>query len=57
MDVLRLIAVGKSNKEIASARKRSEETIKRQVASLYKKLGVENRTSAAAVARERGIIN
>jgi DNA-binding CsgD family transcriptional regulator len=57
MDVLRLIVVGKSNKQIASDRKRSEETVKRQVASLYRKLGVENRTSAAAVARERGILN
>jgi DNA-binding CsgD family transcriptional regulator len=57
MDVLRLIVVGKSNKQIASDRKRSEETVKRQVASLYRKLGVDNRTSAAAVARERGILN
>jgi DNA-binding CsgD family transcriptional regulator len=57
MDVLRMIVVGKSNKEIASARKRSEETVKRQIASVYKKLGVENRTSAVAVARERGIVN
>jgi DNA-binding CsgD family transcriptional regulator len=57
LDVLRLIVVGKSNKQIASDRQRSEETIKRQVASLYRKLGVENRTSAAAVARERGILN
>jgi DNA-binding CsgD family transcriptional regulator len=56
MDVLRLIVVGKSNKEIATSRSRSEETIKRQAASLYRKLGVENRTSAVAVARERGII-
>src|ERR1700733_3897957 len=57
MDVLRMIVVGKSNKEIASVRKRSEETVKRQIASVYKKLGVENRTSAVAVARERGIVN
>jgi DNA-binding CsgD family transcriptional regulator len=57
MDVLRLIVVGKSNKQIASDRKRSEETVKRQVASLYRKLGVDNRTSAAAVARERGILS
>ncbi len=57
MDVLRLVIVGKSNKEIANTRKRSEETVKRQIASLYKKLGVENRTSAVAVARERGILD
>jgi DNA-binding CsgD family transcriptional regulator len=55
-DVLRLLEIGKSNKEIASSRYRSAETIKRQVASLYRKLGVENRTSAVAVARERGLL-
>jgi DNA-binding CsgD family transcriptional regulator len=55
-DVLRLLEIGKSNKEIASSRYRSTETIKRQVASLYRKLGVENRTSAVAVARERGLL-
>ena len=55
-DILRMIGLGKSNKDIASSRSRSTETIKRQVASLYKKLGVENRTSAVAVGRERGLL-
>ena len=54
--VLRLLVLGKSNKEIADARNRSAETVKRQVATLYRKLGVENRTSALAVARERGLL-
>jgi DNA-binding CsgD family transcriptional regulator len=56
VEVLRLLEIGKSNKEIANTRARSTETVKRQVASLYKKLGVENRTSAVAVARERGLL-
>jgi DNA-binding NarL/FixJ family response regulator len=56
MEVLRLLALGKSNKEIAAARSRSVETVKRQVASLYQKLGVESRTGAAAVARSRGLL-
>ena len=55
-DVLRLLGLGNSNKEIASLRKRSEQTIKRQVAYVYRKLGVENRTRAVAVARERGLL-
>ena len=55
-DVLRLIGLGKSNKDIATARSRSIETVKRQVASLFRKLGVENRTSAVAVGRERGLL-
>jgi DNA-binding CsgD family transcriptional regulator len=56
MEVLRLLGLGKSNKEIAAARSRSVETVKRQVASVYQKLGVENRTSAVAVARSRGLL-
>jgi DNA-binding CsgD family transcriptional regulator len=55
-DILRLIGLGKSNKDIASTRSRSIETVKRQVASLYRKLGVESRTSAVAVGRERGLL-
>lgn len=55
-DVLRLISLGKSNKDIASTRSRSVETVKRQVASVYRKLGVENRTSAVNVGRERGLL-
>lgn len=56
LEVLRLVALGRSNKEIATVRSRSVETVKRQVASLYQKLGVENRTSAVAVARSRGLV-
>jgi DNA-binding CsgD family transcriptional regulator len=56
MEVLRLLGQGKSNKEIAAARSRSIETVKRQVASLYQKLGVDNRTNAVAVARNLGLL-
>jgi DNA-binding CsgD family transcriptional regulator len=56
MEILRLIGLGKSNKDIASVRDRSTETVKRQVASLFRKLGVENRTSAVAIARERRLL-
>jgi DNA-binding CsgD family transcriptional regulator len=56
LDVLRLLSLGKSNKAIADARSRSTETVKRQVAAIYKKLGVENRTSALAAAKELGIV-
>ena len=46
----------KSNKEIATVRDRSEETVKRQLGFIFRKLGVENRTSAIAVARERQLL-
>lgn len=55
-DVLDLLCLGKSNKAIADARSRSPETIKRQIAAIFRKLGVDNRTSAVAVAREKGLI-
>jgi DNA-binding CsgD family transcriptional regulator len=55
-DVLKLISLGKTNKAIATARNRSAETVKRQIASIYKKLGAENRTSALSLARESGLI-
>jgi DNA-binding CsgD family transcriptional regulator len=55
-DVLRMICLGKSTKEIADARSRSSETVKRQLASLYRKLGVNNRTSAIAAAREHQLL-
>jgi DNA-binding CsgD family transcriptional regulator len=55
-EVLGLLALGRTNKEIAALRSRSIETVKRQVVSLYKKLGVENRTGAIAIARERGLL-
>ena len=56
LDVLRLLKTGRSNKEIGESRNRSPETIKRQVASLFKKLGVENRMTALEVARRHGLI-
>jgi ATP/maltotriose-dependent transcriptional regulator MalT len=56
IEVLRLLALGRSNKEIASTRLRSAETIKRQVSSIYKKLSVDNRTGAVAIAREHGLL-
>jgi DNA-binding NarL/FixJ family response regulator len=56
LEVLQLLGRGKTNKEIATARSRSLDTIKRQVASIYQKLGVDSRTAAVAVARARGLL-
>jgi DNA-binding NarL/FixJ family response regulator len=54
--VLRLIADGKANKEIAIALSLREETVKAQVRSILSKLGVKDRTHAAMVGLKRGII-
>lgn len=55
--VLRLVAVGKANKEIARALSLSEETVKAHLKSIFAKLGVADRTHAVTVAARRGIID
>lgn len=47
-EILRLIALGKSNKEIASELGLATGTVKQHVYALFRKLGVRNRTTAVA---------
>jgi DNA-binding NarL/FixJ family response regulator len=54
--VLRLIAQGKPNKEIARMMSSTETTVKWQVRTILAKLGVQDRTQAAMVGLKRGII-
>ena len=54
--VLRLIAQGNANKEIASQLSVSEETVKGQVHNILSKLGAKDRTHAAMIGFKRGII-
>lgn len=54
--VLRLVANGKANKEIARVLSLSEETIKAHLKSIFAKLDVTDRTHAVTVAARRGII-
>ncbi|MFC3121296.1 response regulator [Agaribacter flavus] len=56
IEILRLIAAGCSNKEMASSLFRSEGTIKNQVSSILSKLGVRDRTRAVLKAIEQGLI-
>jgi DNA-binding CsgD family transcriptional regulator len=55
-EVLHWIAAGKSNAEIATILTIAAGTVKLHVQSILGKLGVENRTAAAAAARERGLL-
>ena len=55
-EVLRWLAQGKSNKEIARALKISERTVKFHVASILEKLGAGNRTDAVRIAARDGLI-
>ena len=54
--VLRLIAEGNANKEIAERLSVSEETVKGQVRNILSKLGANDRTHAAMIGLKRGII-
>jgi DNA-binding NarL/FixJ family response regulator len=54
--VLRLIADGNANKEIAERLSVSEETVKGQVRNILSKLGANDRTHAAMIGVKRGII-
>jgi|SRR5579863_4476205 len=56
ISVLRLIAAGNANKEIASQLSISEETVKGRVKNILSKLGANDRTHAAMIGLKRGII-
>jgi DNA-binding CsgD family transcriptional regulator len=54
--VLRLVAAGKTNREIAEALFISEKTVARHVSNIFHKLGVSSRTGATAWAYEHNLI-
>ncbi len=56
LEVLRLIARGMSNREIADALGTSEGTVKNQTSSILQKLGVRDRTRAVLKAAELGLL-
>jgi len=56
IDVLRLIAAGSANKEIAAQLSITEETVKSRVKNILLKLGANDRTHAVTTALKRGII-
>jgi len=57
LDVLKLVANGKSNKEIGSALQIAEVTVKLHVGHILTKLKVNDRTQAATTALRRGILH
>ena len=56
LEVLRLIAAGKGNREIAAELVISEHTVARHVQNIFAKLGVSSRTAAAAFAFEHNLV-
>src|SRR6185295_606407 len=57
LDVLALIVRGNSNKEIAASLAISEATVKTHINNILSKLGASDRTQAATMAIQRGIIH
>jgi DNA-binding NarL/FixJ family response regulator len=55
--VLRLVAAGQSNRQIAGTLSISERTVKFHVTAIFNKLGADNRAQAVAIAAERGLLS
>jgi DNA-binding NarL/FixJ family response regulator len=53
LEVLRLVASGRTNREIASELVVSEHTVARHVQNMFAKLGVSSRTAASHAGRGR----
>ena len=56
LEVLRLIAAGNSNREIAAELVISEHTVARHAQNIYAKLGVSSRTAASAFAFSHDLV-
>jgi DNA-binding NarL/FixJ family response regulator len=56
-DVLKLLAAGRANKEIAQELVIGEKTVKTHVSSILNKLGVQSRTQAALYAAQSGLVS
>jgi DNA-binding NarL/FixJ family response regulator len=55
VEVLRLVARGRSNQQIADELVLSSKTVARHMSNIFDKIGVENRSSATAYAFEKGL--
>jgi ATP/maltotriose-dependent transcriptional regulator MalT len=56
LEVVRLVADGLANRDIARRLFVSEATVKSHLVHVFTKLGVASRTAAVAAARERGLL-
>jgi DNA-binding NarL/FixJ family response regulator len=56
VDVLRLIATGATNEQIAATLRLSPHTVKDHASALYRKLGVPNRAAAVERGRHLGVV-
>lgn len=57
IQVLRLVATGRSNREVAEVLFLSERTVHRHLSNIFAKLGVSTRTAAVGFAYDRGLVD
>jgi DNA-binding NarL/FixJ family response regulator len=57
LEIVRLLAAGHDNRTIASRLALSEKTVANRLSEIFQKLGVTNRTQAALVALQRGLVS
>jgi len=56
LDVLRCVARGEANRDVALSLGIAERTVKAHLVHIFDKLGIENRTAAVVAARQRGFL-
>ncbi len=56
VEVLRLVAAGKTNREIAEALALSDHTVRRHLQNIFNKIGVSSRAAATAFAFQRDLV-
>jgi len=56
VEILKLVAVGRANKEVGQLLSVSEDTVKAYMKSIFSKLGVSDRTHAVTIAIKQGLI-
>jgi DNA-binding NarL/FixJ family response regulator len=56
VEVLRLVAAGKSNKEIAAELALSHKTVDRHLSNIFKKIDVGSRAAATSYAHRQGLV-
>jgi LuxR family transcriptional regulator, maltose regulon positive regulatory protein len=56
LEVLRLVAAGRPNREIAGELYVAVDTVKKHLTHIFAKLGASNRTEATARARDLGLL-
>jgi DNA-binding NarL/FixJ family response regulator len=56
VEVLRLVAAGKTNRQVAADLVLSEKTVARHLSNIFTKLGLSSRAAATAYAYEHGLV-